>query len=96
MREPIVILALRRERDRIEAAIAGYDRKIKEAQTELAHVTASLRPFELSSDPSEFPAYIDMNRILRRGETTRLFIAALQAEGPLSRQTGTATVMLMP
>jgi len=83
MSEPIVILALRRKRDRIEAAIAGYERKIKEAQADLAHVTASLRLFELSGDPSEFPAYIDLNRILRRGETTRLCIAALQAEGPL-------------
>ena len=83
MGEPIVILALRKKRDRIEAAIAGYERKIKEAQADLAHVTASLRLFELSGDPSEFPAYIDLNRILRRGETTRLCIAALQAEGPL-------------
>jgi len=83
MGEPIVILALRRKRDRIEGAIASYERKIKEAQADLAHVTASLRLFELSGDPSEFPAYIDLNRILRRGETTRLCIAALQAEGPL-------------
>jgi hypothetical protein len=83
MGEPIVILALRKKRDRIEAVIAGYERKIKEAQSDLAHVVASLRLFELSGDPSEFPAYIDLNRILRRGETTRLCMAALCAEGPL-------------
>jgi hypothetical protein len=59
--------ALRRKRDRIEAAIAGYERKIKEAQADLAHVTASLRLFELSGGPSEFLAYMDLNRILRRG-----------------------------
>ena len=45
MGEPIVILALRRKRDRIESAVAGYERKIKEAQADLAHVTASLRLF---------------------------------------------------
>jgi hypothetical protein len=45
MGEPIVILALRRKRDRIESAIAGYERKIKEAQADLSHVTASLRLF---------------------------------------------------
>lgn len=79
MGEPIVILALRRKRDRIESAIAGYERKIKEAQADLAHVTASLRLFELSGDPSEFPAYIDLNRILRRGEVTNICMAALKA-----------------
>ena len=87
MGESIVILALRKKRDRIESAIAGYERKIKEAQADLAHVIASLRLFELSGDPNEFPAYIDLNRILRRGETTRLCMAALATEGPLdSRQ----------
>ena len=93
MGESIVILALRRKRDRIESAIAGYERKIKEAQADLAHVTASLRLFELSGDPSEFPAYIDLNRILRRGETTRLCMAALTAEGPLDTRQLTARVM---
>lgn len=83
MGEPIVILALRRKRDRIEGVIANYERKIKEAQADLAHIVASLRLFELSGDPSEFPAYIDLNRILRRGETTRLCMAALKTEGPL-------------
>ena len=83
MGEPIVILALRRKRDRIESAIAGYERKIKEAQADLAHVGASLRLFELSGDPAEFPAYIDLNRILRRGEITGLCMAALTADGPL-------------
>jgi hypothetical protein len=34
MSEPIVILALRRKRDKIESAIAGYERKIKEAQAD--------------------------------------------------------------
>ncbi len=92
MGEPIVILALRRKRDRIEGAIAAYERKIKEAQADLAHVTASLRLFELSGDPSEFPAYIDLNRILRRGETTKLCIAAL-ADGPLDTRQLTQHVM---
>lgn len=93
MGEPIVILALRRKRDRIEAAVAEYERKIKEAQADLAHVTASLRLFELSGDQSEFPAYIDLNRILRRGEITRLCMTALKAEGPLDTRELTSRVM---
>jgi hypothetical protein len=70
MGEPIVILGLHRKRDRIECAIVGYEYKIKEAQADLAHVSSSLQLFELSSDPAESPAYIDLNRILRRGEIT--------------------------
>jgi hypothetical protein len=93
MGEPIVILALRKKRDKIEGAIAGYERKIKEAQADLAHVTASLRLFELSGDPSQFPAYIDLNRILRRGETTRLCMDALRVEGPLDTRQLTQRVM---
>jgi hypothetical protein len=93
MGEPIVILALRRKRDRIEGAIANYERKIKEAQADLSHVTASLRLFELSGDPSEFPAYIDLNRILRRGEITHICMAALRAEGPLDTRELTSRVM---
>jgi hypothetical protein len=42
MGEPIVILALYRKGDRIKSAIAGSERKIKEVQTDLSHVTASL------------------------------------------------------
>src|SRR5277367_5070619 len=93
MSEPIVILALRRKRDKIESAIAGYERKIKEAQADLAHIGASLRLFELSGDPAEFPAYIDLNRILRRGEITALCMAALKAEGPLDTRELTHRVM---
>jgi hypothetical protein len=93
MAEPLVIHALRKKRDKIEAAIAGYERKIKDAQSDLAHVTASLRLFELSGDPSEFPAYIDLNRILRRGETTRLCMDALKTEGALDTRELTYRVM---
>src|ERR1700677_3060431 len=93
MGEPIVILALRRKRDRIEGAIANYERKIKEAQADLAPVPASLRLFELSGDPSEFPAYIDLNRILRRGEVMALCMGALKAEGPLDTRELTSRIM---
>ena len=83
MGEPVAVLALRRRRDHISGIIAEYERKIRDAQHDLIHVVASLRLFELTGDPSEFPPYIDLNRLLRRGETTRLCLAALAAEGPL-------------
>jgi hypothetical protein len=83
MGEPIAVLALRRRRDHICGIIAEHERKIKEAQHDLVHVVASLRLFELTGDPSEFPPYIDLNRLLRRGETTKICLATLAAEGPL-------------
>jgi hypothetical protein len=94
MGEPIAVLALRRRRDQISGVIAEYERKIKEAQHDLVHVVASLRLFELTGDPSDFPPYIDLNRLLRRGETTRIFLAALAAEGPLDTRELAQRVML--
>jgi hypothetical protein len=93
MGEPIAILALRRRRDHISGVIAEYERKIKEAQHDLIHIVASLRLFELTGDPSEFPPYIDLNRLLRRGETTKICLAALTAEGPLDTRELTQRVM---
>src|SRR5258706_13095596 len=82
MGEPIAVLALRRKRDQISGVIAEYEKKIREAQQDLAHVNASLRLFELSGDPREFPAYIDLNRILRRGENPPMCIAGPTAGRP--------------
>ena len=93
MGEPIAVLALRKRRDHISGVIAEYERKIREAQHDLIHVTASLRLFELTGDPAEFPPYIDLNRLLRRGETTRLCLEALKAEGPLDTRELAVRVM---
>jgi len=93
MTDPIAVLALRRKRDEISGVIAEYENKIRAAQHDLAHVVASLRLFELTGDPSEFPAYIDLNRLLRRGETTRICMMALVKEGPLDTRELTKRVM---
>ena len=65
---------------------ARYGVKLREAQADLAHVLAMLRLFEASGEPADFPAYIDLNRVFRRRETTTLCIAALEAEGQLDSQ----------
>jgi hypothetical protein len=83
MGEPIVILALRRKRDRIEGAIANYERLLREAQHDLAHVNAALRLFEATGEAGDLPPYVDLNRVLRRGETTKICMDALAKEGPL-------------
>jgi hypothetical protein len=83
MGEPIAVLALRRKRDQISGTIAHYERLVREAEHDLAHVNAALRLFEVTGEACDLPPYVDLNRLLRRGETTRICMEALAHEGPL-------------
>ena len=83
MGEPIAVLALRRKRDQISGTIAHYERLLREAQNDLAHVNASLRLFEATGEAGDLPPYVDLNRVLRRGETTKICMDALAHEGSL-------------
>lgn len=56
---------------------------MREAQHDLAHVNSALRLFEASGEAGDLPPYVDLNRVLRRGETTKLCMEALASEGPL-------------
>jgi hypothetical protein len=90
---PLSVSMLRKKRDQIRDTIAAYEAKLRESQADLAHVLATLRLFEASGEPADFPAYVDLNRVFRRGETTTLCIAALEAEGPLDTRQLTQRVM---
>jgi len=83
MAEPIAVLALRKKRDEISGVIAHYERLLREAQHDLAHVNASLRLFEATGEAADLPPYVDLNRVLKRGETTKICMDALAAEGQL-------------
>ena len=83
MADPIAVLALRRKRDQISGTIAHYERLIREAQADLAHVNASLRLFEATGEAGDLPPYVDLNRVRRRGETTKICMDALAKDGPL-------------
>jgi hypothetical protein len=83
MAEPIAVLALRRKRDQISGTIAHYGRLLREAQSDLAHVNAILRLFEATGEAGGLPPYMDLNCVLRRGETTKICMDALAKEGPL-------------
>jgi hypothetical protein len=80
---PLSVSLLRKKRDEIRDSIAAYEAQLRQAQVDLAHVQAALRLFEASGSPHDMPPYVDLNRILRRGETTALCLAALAAEGPM-------------
>ncbi len=79
MADPLSVRALQKKRDRIPDTIASYEMRLREAQADLAHVIAALRLFEIDGDPSDFPAYVDLNRVFRRGETTKFCVTALKA-----------------
>lgn len=79
MGEPIAVLALRKKRDQIAATIAHYERLTRD----LAHVNAALRLFEVTGEACDLPPYVDLNRLLKRGETTKICMDALAQEGPL-------------
>jgi hypothetical protein len=83
MNDPNIVLGLRRKRDQISGTIAHYERLLRDAQHDLAHVNASLRLFEATGEAADLPPYVDLNRVLRRGETTKICMEALAAEGPL-------------
>lgn len=93
MAEPLSVVMLRTKRDKIRDTIAAYERRLNQAQADLAHVNATLRLFEVTGDPLDFPPYLDLTRVFRRGETTALCIAALKAEGPLDTRELTQRVM---
>jgi hypothetical protein len=67
MAEPIAVLALRRKRDQISGTIAHYERLLREAEHDLAHINASLRLFEATGDAADLPPYVDLNRVLTAG-----------------------------
>jgi hypothetical protein len=83
MGEPIAVLALRRKADEISGTVANYIRLLRQAEHDLAHVNASLRLFAATGEAADLPPYVDLNRVLRRGETTKICMDALAAEGPL-------------
>jgi hypothetical protein len=83
MSDHIAVLALRRKCDQISSIIAKYERKIKEARADLAHVTAALRLFEVTSNAQELPPNIDLDRLFKRGETTAICMKAHVDEKPL-------------
>jgi hypothetical protein len=93
MAEPLSISILTRKRDEIRDTIAAYETRLRQAQADLAHVNAALRLFAATGEPMDFPAYVDLNRVLRRGETTKLCFEALAADGPMDTRQLTERVM---
>jgi hypothetical protein len=93
MATPLGVSTLTKKRDKIRDIIAMYEAKLNQAQADLAHVNAALRLFAATGEPEDFPPYVDLNRVFRRGETTQFCLKTLREEGPLD--TRQLTVRLM-
>jgi hypothetical protein len=93
MAETHCVHALYVRRDKIVAAILKYEAQLLRAQHDLAHVNAALHLFTAEGEPQDYPSYVDLRRIYRRGETTRYCLEALRADGPLDTRELTLRVL---
>lgn len=78
MTEIRTVTTLRAKREEVQASIRLYEDRIKQARTDLAHVTACIKIFEASGDTVEMPRYVDVHRIFTRGEPIALCAEARQ------------------
>lgn len=81
--DPQVVTTLRRKRAEVEGFIAKLEKQIDTAKRDLSAINATIRIFEVNGEPSEFPAYVEIHRLFKRGEMTAICKAALAQEGPL-------------
>jgi hypothetical protein len=77
MAEIRTVTTLRNKAQEIVASINTYERKLAQARADLAHVTAIIRLFEASGEPIDMPRYVNLHRLFRRHEKTRLCLDAL-------------------
>ncbi|MFG1243302.1 hypothetical protein V5F31_13070 [Xanthobacter sp. V7C-4] len=83
MSDPQVLTTLRRKRAEVEGFIAKLEKQIDTAKRDLSAINATIRIFEVNGEPREFPAYVEIHRLFKRGEMTTICKAALAQEGPL-------------
>ncbi len=84
MAKPQVINTLKRKKHEIERTIAGYEKRIKAARRDLSHINAAIRLFEVGDTPNQFPVYVDLHRVFKRGEIMALCKEALKEHGPMT------------
>ena len=78
------VVTLTTKRNEIEAAIANYEKRLTQARADLAHINAAISIFEASGERLSLPPYVDINRILARGEAMKLCKVALAEHGTMN------------
>lgn len=79
MAEPHVLSALKAKQAEIEHHIKDGEKRLEQARHDLAHVNATIRLFEVGGEHQQFPAYVRLTTIFKRGELFRFCQEALQA-----------------
>lgn len=84
MAEIRTVTTLRAKAQEIVASINAYERRLDQARADLAHVAAIIRLFEASGEPADMPRYVNLHRLFRRQEKTKLCLDALADGADLS------------
>jgi len=84
MAEIRTVTTLRRKRDEIVSAIKQYERLLEQSKADLAHVLGAIRLFDAGGGAKDIPAYMDLHRVFKRGETWAICREALAAKGPMT------------
>ena len=84
MAEIRTVTTLRRKRDEIVSAIKLYERQLDQAKADWAHILAAIRLFDGDGNSKDIPAYMDIHRIFKRGETWAISKQVLAAKGPMT------------
>ncbi len=75
---PQVLTTLTTKRQDIQSYIRDLERRLEQAKHDLAHVNATIRLFEVGDRQQQFPAYVNMRSLYRKGELTALCLEALE------------------
>lgn len=67
MLEIRTVTTLQRKRRQIAAGIKLYERQLRQARIDLAHVEATIRIFAASGQPQDIARYVDSYRLFKRG-----------------------------
>lgn len=71
MADSLSVSILEKKRNEIEAYIATMEKQLAQARTDLAHVNATIRLFDLD-ETTEPRVYMNLTRMFKRGEIAKL------------------------
>lgn len=86
MTEPLSVSVLKNKSREIERYISETEKRLAQARTDLIHVNATIRLFEVNGERTQFPVYVNLTRMFRRGEIAKYAEEAIAASAD-----GTAT-----
>ncbi len=84
MTDSHVISQLRERAGKLRAAISAYEAKVLEAQSDLLHLNAAIRLFEIGDMPLQFPVHMDTRQLFKPRQISQLAIQGLERHGAMT------------